>query len=134
MPRLKTGLTAAKSGLVEVDIRVTALSPGILARLRAVGAQLRHASAKARSIRAGVPEAALERIAGWRDVLHVAPAMGFITARETLPGSATRTGKAARVKLVREALEAAQPRRARVRWSPKGTRRMPPTSHARPAM
>jgi subtilisin-like proprotein convertase family protein len=108
LPRLRTGVAVAKSGLIEVDIRVTSVSQDLLRRLRAVGATVRHASPVVRSIRAGVPEAAISRVAAWKDVLNVAPAVGFSTAREPLPGSATPAGKAARVQRIRDALAAAQ--------------------------
>jgi subtilisin-like proprotein convertase family protein len=78
VPSLQTGVTSDK---VTVDIRAT-VSEDLLNSLRKAGAGIRAVSEKVGSIRAEVPVAALEGIAGRKDVKLVEPAVGAMTARE----------------------------------------------------
>src|SRR5262245_38780079 len=58
-PRAATGVKVTKAGTTEVDIRVDKVDAGLLKRLAAVGATVRHASKAWNSIRAGIPLSAL---------------------------------------------------------------------------
>lgn len=85
VPDVHTGVVTSPAGRTEVDISVTAVSAGVLARLRAVGAIIGYASAREATIRAAVPVAALDRIAAWGDVRRVSVASGFQMADVAAP-------------------------------------------------
>jgi hypothetical protein len=109
-PKVQTGVAVAKSGGTEVDIDVDAVDAGLLQRLDAVGAHVRHASTRLRSIRAEVPLDALTQVAGWKEVRRIDVAVGFITAHEVLKPVPTETKeqKAARLEAQLEAALADQ--------------------------
>jgi hypothetical protein len=86
--KLKPGVTVTRSGFTEVDLRVTAVSGDLLARLKAAGATVRHASKAVDELRAGVPLAALDTIAAWPDVRRVDVALAPLTARMLAGGAA----------------------------------------------
>src|SRR4051794_37352894 len=109
-PRVNTGVEVTKSGSTAVDIRAGAVDAGLLARLRAAGVQVRHASERLRSIRAEIPLAALAEVASWKDVRRIDVAVGFITAREIVKPvpAETKEQKAARLESQLEAALADQ--------------------------
>jgi subtilisin family serine protease len=78
LPRLRTNVALPAGRRVDVDIRVTSVTRGLEKRLLTVGARVRYASTALNSIRAAVPTSALGRVAGWKDVRHLAPAVGFL--------------------------------------------------------
>ena len=86
--KLKPGVTVTRSGVTEVDLRVTAVSGDLLARLKAAGATVRHASKAVDELRAGVPLTALDTIAGWPDVRRVDVAYAPLTAGMLAGGAA----------------------------------------------
>jgi hypothetical protein len=102
LPKLATGVTQSKLGLVAVDITVTSVSPGLLARLASLGAEITSKSTRLSTLRVAAPLGALIVIASWSDVRHVSLAVGAITAHETQsPATAgpaeTKAHRAARV-------------------------------------
>jgi subtilisin family serine protease/subtilisin-like proprotein convertase family protein len=78
-PKLTTGVTVSKSGGTAVDVRATAVTADLLARLYAVGASVDHASKRLDSVRAEVPLSALPEVASWADVRKVDVATEAIT-------------------------------------------------------
>jgi hypothetical protein len=91
-PRLGTGVTV-RQGAVEVDVH----SGGdVRRRLEAEGAKIEHASGHA--VRATLPLAAVERVAGWKDVERVELAAQAMTASGVMSEApATKTERAAAV-------------------------------------
>jgi hypothetical protein len=71
LPKLATGVVESKLGLVAVDITVTSVSPGLLARLASVGAEVTGKSTRLSTLRVAAPLGALTVIASWIDVRHV---------------------------------------------------------------
>jgi subtilisin-like proprotein convertase family protein len=109
-PKVQTGVAVTKSGGTEVDIGVDAVDAALLQRLDAVGAHVRHASTRLRTIRADVPLDALTQVAGWKDVRRIDVAVGFITAHEVVKPvpAETKEQKAARLEAQLEAALADQ--------------------------
>jgi subtilisin-like proprotein convertase family protein len=70
-PEVDPGVDVRSSGRTEVDVHASAVGDDLLDRLKLVGAQVRHASTRVDSIRAAIPLAALDEVAGWRDVRRV---------------------------------------------------------------
>lgn len=104
VPGLDT-LSATKDTSVAVDITVTQVTDGLLARLRGTGASIVHASATVRSVRAQVPPSALTTVAGWKDVRSVRAASGATTNDQAPGRSSTATEpKSARTARVEAAL------------------------------
>ncbi|RKT77705.1 proprotein convertase P-domain-containing protein [Terracoccus luteus] len=99
LPRLDTAKGAPASS-VTVDIEVTAVTDGLLARLRATGASVAHASKVVRSIRATVPTSALTTVAGFREVTHVRAAGGAMTSRAGAPATTSKNDQAAPGRIV----------------------------------
>jgi subtilisin-like proprotein convertase family protein len=104
-PRLRTGVKVTAAATTDVDIRAR-VTARLLARLEKAGAQIRHASRGVGSIRATVPLASLERIAGLAAVRRVDAAVGALTAR--MPRSVSAESKAAKRARLERALAAAQ--------------------------
>ena len=98
LPRLKTGVDVSSSDRTEVDVRVAAVTAGLLARLERVGARVRSASKPEASLRAAIPLDALKTVARWGDVRDVAVAdeamthraLGAPVRRESKPAKARR--------------------------------------------
>ncbi|RZQ66099.1 neuroendocrine convertase 1 [Amycolatopsis suaedae] len=79
---LSTGAKVSQQGTVEVDIRATAVTDGLLTALAQLGGTARVVSHKASSIRAALPLDAVARLAERSDVRAVEAAGGAMTARQ----------------------------------------------------
>ena len=86
-PRLDTGVAKSTDGRTDVDIRVTAVTDGLLRRLRSAGAVVIYASVRGATVRAAVPVTALERVASWSDVRGVHVPARAMTAHAQQPGA-----------------------------------------------
>ena len=93
LPKLDSGVAVTAAGATDVDIRAR-VSPALLDRLARAGARVRYASARLGAIRATVPLAALDRIAGWAAVDRIGAAARAMTAGIAAP--AARESKAAK--------------------------------------
>jgi subtilisin-like proprotein convertase family protein len=103
LPRLQTGVAVSRAGTTEVDVRSAAAGPALAARLRRLGADVRHISPANATIRAALPLAALNTVAGWSEVRRIDVATGAIH------GSFARkpVGKEARAARVEQRLQTA---------------------------
>src|SRR5882672_2230312 len=80
VPSLETGVDVDDDGNVLVDITAD-VTGNFLTQLREQGASLYGSYPAYRSVRALVPAARLESIAGWRNVLFISPKQEAMTAR-----------------------------------------------------
>jgi subtilisin-like proprotein convertase family protein len=95
VPRASTGLRVAR-GSTEVDVRAGEVTDALLDRLKRVGAVVDHASRRLDSVHASIPVAALERVAGWKDVERVEAAVGSLIAAAVSEGDKAHAADTAR--------------------------------------
>ena len=109
VPSLETGVDVDDEGSVLVDITAE-VTDAFLAQLKKQGAYIYSSYPASRSVRALVPAARLENIAGWRSVIFINPKQEAMTAGSS-PGAMRPVGWAAagfagRGERVRDYLEA----------------------------
>ncbi len=108
VPSLETGVDVDGDGNVLVDITAD-VTDGFLAQLKDQGASLYGSYPAYRSVRALVPAARLESIAGWPNVIFIGPKQEAMTARHSPAAlrnaTSPRAGFAGRSARVRSYLE-----------------------------
>ncbi|MEU5695594.1 S8 family serine peptidase [Actinosynnema sp. NPDC020468] len=87
LPSLRTGVKVQAGNTVLVDIRSDKVTDGLVGAVRTAGGAIRSVSTEGGTVRAQVPLAALNGLAGRSDVRRVEVAAEAKTFHETSPGS-----------------------------------------------